>query len=108
VAITLEQSEAGCCVRLEGEIDIGCAGELKKILIQALESGNAVQVGLEGAAGLDVTAMQLLWAADREARKRGGGLAMRGPMPEQIARAVAEAGWEEFPVTVREEPRPAK
>jgi len=45
--------------------------ELKDLLIEKLKSGSAVYVSLESATGLDVTAVQLLWAAAREAQRVG-------------------------------------
>ena len=45
--------------------------ELKKVMLQALASGKEMLVDLRRATELDVTAIQLLWAAEREARKSG-------------------------------------
>lgn len=98
--VTLDQSEALCFIRLEGEINITCAAELKKHLLQALSSGKEVRVDLERATELDVTALQLLWAAEREARGSGKGLTLAGRVPEEISRAVNDAGFEKFPVGV--------
>jgi anti-anti-sigma factor len=58
-------------LRLEGEIDIGVAAELKAALLATLEAGDEIRISLEHATALDVTAFQLLWAAEHEAARRG-------------------------------------
>jgi hypothetical protein len=47
--VTLEQGGAGCLIRLEGEIGVGLATELKAALLQALPSGTEVRLNLEQA-----------------------------------------------------------
>ena len=98
VPVTLEQEDALTFIRLEGAIDVGCAAELKELLIEQLKSGGAVYVGLESATGLDITAVQLLWAAAREAQRVGVEFALKGQMPEAVRCALADAGIAEFPV----------
>jgi len=98
MAVNLDQSEALCVIRLDGEINIGSAAELKKLLRQALASGRELRVDLEHATELDVTAWQLLWAAEREARGSSRGFALAGRVPEEISVAVVDAGLETFPV----------
>jgi anti-anti-sigma factor len=96
VPITLEQSEGLNEIRLEGAIDIASAAELKALLLQALASGSEVRVLLQDATELDVTAVQLLWAAGREARNAGSVFTLVEPLPEEITKALAEAGLEVF------------
>ena len=38
MSATLDLNDALCRIRLEGAIDIGCAAELKTLLVQALHS----------------------------------------------------------------------
>ena len=97
--VTLEQKDTLPLIHLEGVIDIGCAAELKERLIEKLKSGSAVYVSLESATGLDVTAVQLLWAAAREAQRVGVDFGFKGQTPKAILCALAEAGIEEFPVS---------
>lgn len=96
MAVIVEQSEGECRVRIEGEINIAAAAELKKMLIAALAPGKNVRVELEGVAGIDITTLQLLWAAEREARRLGVGFAVAGAGTETLAAVVAEAGLEGF------------
>ncbi len=100
VPVILDQSEAVCVIRLEGEIDITSAAELKNVLLEALASGREIRVDLERSAELDVTALQLLWAAEREARGSGRGFTLAGRVPEEILAAMGDSGFETFPVPV--------
>ena len=97
MAVNLDQSEALCVIRLDGEINIGSAAELKKLLLQALATSRELRVDLEHATELDVTAWQLLWAAEREARGSSRGFTLAGRLPEEISVAVVDAGLETFP-----------
>ncbi len=83
---------------MEGEINIAAAAELRNVLLQALASEKEVRVDLERATELDVTAWQLLWAAERGARGSGRGFALAGRLPEEILAAAMDAGLEKFPV----------
>jgi anti-anti-sigma regulatory factor len=98
VSIALEQNTDSSLIRLDGEIGIALAADLKQLLLEALGSGSAVRVSLEGATGLDVTAVQLLWAAEREARRAGADFALTGAAPEPVLAALGNAGLFEFPV----------
>jgi anti-anti-sigma factor len=84
-------------IRLEGEVDIALAAALKEALLEALASSGDVRISLERATGLDVTAVQLLWAAEREAKASGVVLALEGPVPEVLRAALEETGFERFP-----------
>jgi anti-anti-sigma factor len=94
VGITLEQHEESSVIRLEGAIDIASASELKKQLLQALGASREVCVALEKATDLDVTTVQLLWAAGREAKVSGVGFALMGHVPEPVTSALTHAGLE--------------
>jgi len=96
LGITLEQSEMASVLRLEGVIDISSAGELKEQLLKALESGQPVHLALEGATDLDVTAVQLLWAAERKAKSAGLSFGLDGTVPETVSTAWIHAGFQTF------------
>jgi anti-anti-sigma factor len=98
VSITLEQDESLSVIRLEGAIDISSAAELKQLLIEALGTGKEARVQLEAATDLDVTAVELLWAAEREAKRTGAGFSLAGPMPAAVTAALADAGLDLFRV----------
>ena len=94
MTVTLKLEESRSEVVLEGDIGIAEAAELKRVLMEALEACNRIEVSLGKATELDVTAVQLLWAAHREAGQANLEFAYVGTEPEQIVAALAEAGLE--------------
>ena len=98
--IVLEQSEGSNVIHLEGAIDISLAAELKTTLLEALKSPKPVRVALNGDADLDVTAIQLLWAAEREAKASNVGFLLDGCVPDAVSATLRETGFERFPVPV--------
>lgn len=96
MSVTLETSETGSRIALEGAIDIAAAGDLKAALLAAIEAGRPVEVALEQTSYLDVTAMQLLWAAGRAAQRAGVKLEPEGRLPEPVQKVLAEAGIQLF------------
>jgi anti-anti-sigma factor len=99
MGLSLEESDAGTAVTLDGAIDISCAAELKAMLLQALGSGTEVSLSLSGATYLDVTAVQLLWAAEQQALRAGAGFRFAGQPAEAVAQALADAGFPSFSAT---------
>jgi len=100
LAIVLEQHEESNLIRLEGVIDIALAVELKKALLEALESSKPLSVALNADADLDVTAIQLLWAAEREAKASNVVFTLDGCVPDADSAVLKETGFERFPVPV--------
>lgn len=98
LGIALKQRKESSAIRLDGLIDIASAAELKTILLDALKRGKAVRVALQTNVDLDVTAVQLLWAAEREARASGVGFVLASPVPEPVLSFLKEAGFEKFPI----------
>lgn len=92
MGISLNQLDDSSLIRLDGVIDIASAVELKAALLEALATGKEVRISLEATTDLDVTAFQLLWAAEREAKRLGVGLTLTGQPPEQVVRSLASVG----------------
>ncbi len=95
--VTFDRTVQPAVIRLEGEIDIAVAAALKTLLLEALTSEKEVRISMEAVTGMDVTAVQLLWAAERQAQVSGTVLAIEGPLPEALSTAVRDAGFERFP-----------
>ncbi len=93
--ITIERGESISIIRLEGDLTIAAAQELKQVLLDGLEAGMDLQVDMERIGEFDITVMQLLWAAGRDAMGRGIKSMIR--MTEEGAGAVRAAGFEAFP-----------
>jgi anti-anti-sigma regulatory factor len=96
MGITLVESKSKAVIGLEGAVDISSAAELKTLLLRALNSGKKVHVSLEKATDLDVTAVELLWAAEREASKADVGFSFSGSAPVEVSAALSEAGLQQF------------
>jgi anti-anti-sigma factor len=92
-----EQGETVWILRLEGEMNIGCAAEFKNLLTEALASGKEIRLDLQNATDLDITALQLLWAAQREAKGSGRRFVLAGQVPESLMLTSKDVGFEKFP-----------
>ena len=97
--VTFDRSETPGVIRLEGAIDIGCAAELKQALLEALASKGTARISFESATGMDVTAVQLLWAAARHAKSAGVGFAIESQVPETVSAVLAQAGLGSLPIS---------
>ncbi len=82
--IRLDQSQTPETIFLEGAIDISSAAELKRALIEAVDSRIGFLVSLARTTALDVTTLQLLHAAEREAETSGIGFRIVGPLSGEI------------------------
>jgi anti-anti-sigma factor len=94
VAVALEESGSLNVLRLEGGIDIASAAELKELLVKALEPGKELRVALGGVTDLDVTAVQLLWAARQKACAAGVGFTFTDSLPEALLGTLNQAGFQ--------------
>ena len=98
--VTLEREEELSTIRLEGEVGIASAADLKSHLIQALGCSKQVRVSLQSVTDLDVTAVQLLWAARREAKASSVAFAIDGPIPSMVLSSLLQAGFDDFATEV--------
>lgn len=99
--VTFDRAAQPAVIRLAGKIDIAVASELKDLLLAALGLASEVHISLEQASSLDVTAVQLLWAAERQARASGGAVLLEGAVPEGLSVALKEAGFEPLACAAR-------
>lgn len=95
VGIHLEQTGKMISIRLEGSIDVSSAEELKKVLVDALKMGEEIRLQSGEATYLDVTGVELLCAAEREARRAGVRWMFMDSLPEAIRTTLHDAGFEE-------------
>ena len=68
-------------LRLDGELTIYRAAELKPLIIDALQPGGTLEIDLAGVSEIDSAGVQLLMLAKREAQARGGELHLCGHSP---------------------------
>ncbi len=92
--VTMERLENHSIIRLEGELTVTSAAELKEVLLVAFANGD-LQLDLERAEEIDISIMQLLWAAGREAERKGVNISLRAP--DAVTRAARDAGFEKWP-----------
>ncbi len=92
----LDEGGAIPLLRIEGEADISTSAELRSLLLQALAAGKGLRVDLEKATDLDITAMQLLVATERDAAKSNMPFSLEGRVPDDISVAMAHAGFRKF------------
>lgn len=80
------------CIALCGSIDISVALDLKAALMEGLEKGQEIELSAEEATDFDVTALQLLWAAQRECKNAGLRFALSGAPAGLLESTLAEMG----------------
>jgi anti-anti-sigma factor len=98
VPVTLDQRAEVSVVGLDGDVDIQSAAELKGILLAALLARQGIRVELAGLTTLDITTVQLLWAAQHAAARTGTQLVLVGPVPKGVKQAMDLAGLDMPPV----------
>jgi len=96
-----DQGEALSVIRLQGDVNICSAAEFKQILLRALARGKDVRVDLSSVTELDLSALQLLWAAEREAKGAGVEFSFAGQCQQDVAFALAAAGFEKSPLPTK-------
>lgn len=100
MSVRFDRSEVPGMIRLDGEIDIGCAAELKSVLEEALavkgDVSDPARISLAQVTAMDVTAVQLLWAAQREELLAGRKLTLEGSVPATLRATLRAAGLERY------------
>ena len=97
MSVMMQRRETDLLIKLEGVVNLASAEELKSLLLEGLVSGRDVHLDLERAEEIDVTVLQLLWAAGREADCKGARMVIR--VSEAAAAAAREVGFDRFPGT---------
>jgi anti-anti-sigma regulatory factor len=92
VAITFERDGTSSRIRLTGVIDVAAAEELKDVFLEALGSSQELDLVVAEVTYLDVTAVQLLWAARREASTQGVAWIFEDAVPEEVLSTLSRAG----------------
>jgi hypothetical protein len=99
--VTYEEGGAISTLRLEAEVGIRDALELKRILFDALASKKELHVNVENATELDVTVFQLLRAAACQAQAANLRIYLEGNVTETVSSAYVDAGLGAFPLEVQ-------
>lgn len=101
MGITLEQDQESTRICLDATIDISSAAELKKTLMETLRRGKAVRLDLGKVSEIDVTGVQLLSAAERQARLTGIEFSSASAFTASVASGLRALGFEGFPVNAK-------
>lgn len=96
MSLVLEENETQSVICLEGATSTGDAARLKELLLLALRSQKEVSISLRRVTYLDVAAVQLLWAAGREAEISNLNFSFAETFPAEITSDLADFGFEEF------------
>jgi len=81
-------------LRLDGELTVQRASELKGVLLDAQEGVERLFLNLEGVTGADVSGLQLLCSAHRSAVKSNKCLSVTDKASAPFVKAVRDAGYE--------------
>ena len=95
MSITLVQREPNRLIRLQGRLTVAASAELKSQLLDGIASGKDLEVDMENADEIDLSILQLLWAASRDATERG--VAMVSHPSEAATLAARDAGFDRIP-----------
>ena len=93
--MTLEQHASHCLIRLEGQVTLTSATELHNLLLQWRAGGKNLELDLEQAEEIDITILQLLWAAAREAGRTGALIVCRAS--NAVILAAHDSGFDQTP-----------
>ena len=101
MSVTISESENSWLIRVGGQATLGDAAELKSLLVGCLSSGKKLEIDLERVEEIDITILQLLAAAGREAARDGRVIV--GRASAAVMAAVRDAGFDQapgFPISV--------
>ncbi|HTX38480.1 MAG TPA: STAS domain-containing protein [Bryobacteraceae bacterium] len=93
--LTLERDESRWLIRMEGQVTLTSAGELKQLLLEWRAARKDLEFDLHLVEEIDIPIMQLLWAATQEARREGVRVVASGSEP--AVAAAREAGFAQMP-----------
>ncbi|MEV5000756.1 STAS domain-containing protein [Nocardioides sp. LML1-1-1.1] len=84
--ISTDLDTTGAVLVLEGDLDVRSTGEIRAALYEHLRvhgsyTGGRVVVDLSEVTSVDETALKVLAAASRRARRMGGSMVLRGACP---------------------------
>jgi anti-anti-sigma regulatory factor len=92
MSIALSQESDSSLIRMDEVVDITTASELKTALLLALEAGKPIHLSLQSVTEFDVTAYQLLWVAEHQAKQAGTEFSIMDLPPESVVKNLAEMG----------------
>ncbi|WP_027184182.1 STAS domain-containing protein [Desulfovibrio inopinatus] len=83
-------------IEFEGDLTVERAADIKQQLLDALSTGESVELGFSKAADADLTFFQLLHAAKKSFAARQQPLILKKDLPEHLAFKAQVSGMEEI------------
>ncbi len=80
-------------LRLEGNLDIESAGELKELFVNLLESVQHLDLQLDGVKTAHVACLQVMCSAHETFWALGRSLTMKGKLPPEYNKIIEESGF---------------
>ena len=93
--VELVQQEPAWLICLDGQISLTSAAELKALLLEWLATGKSLELDLRRVEEIDITIMQLLWAAARQAANIG--VECVGRASDAVMTAARDSGFDQMP-----------
>ncbi len=85
--------EGGALLRIQGRVTVTEAALLRNGLLEAFEKCDSLRIDLEGLEEGDLSLLQILCAAHREALAAGKRVVLEGITREDLARLLEKAGY---------------
>lgn len=80
-------------VAFRGDLTIQSAGEVRRVLREALDSRQTIKISLKNIESIDLSCIQILCAAHKTAFKANKQLTFDAVLPETAIRAIEQAGF---------------
>lgn len=96
------ERQNGAVLRLQGELNIYRAAELKQELLAPIAAGTSVEIDLSGVTDLDTAGLQLLMLAKKTAQALGGELRLvaHSPVVVDVLELLHLSSWFGDPLVI--------
>ncbi|MCD6363758.1 MAG: STAS domain-containing protein [Synergistetes bacterium] len=87
MGVSLERKGVISVIRVDGEVSVETAGDLRDIMLREINEGRVkIIVDLSGTTYIDSTGLGILISGLRKVGKEGGDLKILGPLSPQVKR----------------------
>ncbi len=93
MASTFETSGRNALIKLDGDLTVSHAAEIKHILMNALTDADQVLIDFGNVTNADLSSLQLLCSAHKTASSMNKHLLCAGRLPDALRKAAEEAGY---------------
>jgi anti-anti-sigma regulatory factor len=96
MASTCEISGKNALVKLDGDLTVNHAAEIRKIMMHALTDADQALIDFGNVTNADLSSLQLLCSAHKTAASMNKHLLCAGRLPDALRKAAEEAGYARF------------